>query len=352
MFAERGRAAVSLLCQAFADSIAGVVGGGDAASFAHRAAAVLAMVCRQAAEECPVAGFDVDVVRLILCRVHADATQEPLDFVAGKVKRLVMAGPLRGSCLLAVFGELACASPSADCLAQDAKPAAVPALEEVCGSSHLRPEHLWLLLAGEVARAASARMPAAGAERLRHRIVELVHSQLLQLMAAYGRHEDDARRLEEDRASEGLWREDVPRPIKGALSVPEQSNLLVGLTPEGARNIVRVCVHHGVVAHVDSTVPTQRTALPLHLEMFQALLLQALARLEQGPSQSDAASVASALPNPETVRVHGFQLSALCDHAACIWYGCQLHAEWAMVGSVLSSNATHALFVCSVDQAA
>ena len=56
----------------------------------------------------------------------------------------------------------------------------------------------------------------------------------------------------------------------------QPSRLLHSVSPQGIRTLARVAVMHGVVCQIDGTDASDRVVLPLHLEVFQALLLQRL----------------------------------------------------------------------------
>lgn len=111
VLSSRGRVALLALCESFADSISAVVEGAATPSSPGRLAAVLASIMREAADLRSTAAqhrlFDIHAIRSILCRVHADLTQEPVDFVANAIKRSRTGKLLNGTAVMTLFGALA-----------------------------------------------------------------------------------------------------------------------------------------------------------------------------------------------------------------------------------------------------
>jgi hypothetical protein len=289
LFAAQSRSVLGNLCQAFADSIRDALGSSTAKAFAHKAAALLAIIVKDASEESTfreTAQFDMESVRRVLCRVHADVTQEPLDYVAAAVKRKAMGGALQGSALLAVFGNLAQEDSRASGSSADSKVSSSAAAPAGQASTDLRSEHLWLLLASETVQELATCLAPAAVERLRGRLVGLVDAQLQRLVAAYDAHAAAAASVAA--STEALWRDAPPaaeRAGSGAASIGTTRSSLLQLAKSDTRRLAHVAVMHGVIAHVDGPQPSQRVVLPLHLEVFQVLLLQSLTFSEEHAAQ-------------------------------------------------------------------
>jgi hypothetical protein len=75
--------------------------------------------------------FNVQAVQRILCRVWADLTQEPLDFVAEEMKTARIRGRLTGAGLMRVFGNLAEEISETSGVSEGVAPAAAPVCTEV-----------------------------------------------------------------------------------------------------------------------------------------------------------------------------------------------------------------------------
>jgi hypothetical protein len=111
LFTSLDRALLGGMCASFVHSVAAVVDGSDSVTTAPKLAAFLTHVVKEAAAERTVSFsarlFDVHAVRRILCRVHADLTQEPLDFIANASKGSRTWEQLHGGAFFRVFGALA-----------------------------------------------------------------------------------------------------------------------------------------------------------------------------------------------------------------------------------------------------
>jgi hypothetical protein len=278
------------LCQAFGRSVAHVLGNADASAFGAQASTLLALLLKDVAEEGQQAcwRFDLQAVRRVLLRVQADVLYDPLDFVSEATKRRAMSSSLHGTALLNVLGKLAEeksweSSSSESRNASDKQPAASSLVTHVhVASRRIRPEHLWLLLASEAVKEMSSCLPGDATERLRHRLVDLVDTQLSLLLSQYTAQEAEKQRQAEQH-QESLWLAspagNAPAASQSKHAPGQMSELLRTLSQAGMRKLAHVAVMHGAISHVEDGQIAQRVVLPLHLEVFQALLLQLLQRV-------------------------------------------------------------------------
>jgi hypothetical protein len=74
------------------------------------------------------------------------------------------------------------------------------------------------------------------------------------------------------------------KPTSGGLPPLRMSRLFCSLSAEQLNTLAHLAVTHGVFTQVDGPLASNRVVLPLHLEIFQVLLLHLL---QQGSDTTD-----------------------------------------------------------------